>query len=53
MGELLEEMLNKLEIREVANLFGHEQTISSNLKRLKVSMLNLGQLVDQIGRAHV
>jgi len=45
---VLEEMLNQLEIREVKDLYGHEQTISKNLKRLKEAMLNIGQLVDPI-----
>ncbi len=45
---VLEDMLNQLEIREVKDLFGHEQTISRNLKRLKEAMLNIGQLVDPI-----
>ena len=45
---VLDDMLNQLEIREVKTLFGHEQTISRNLKRLKEAMLNIGQLVDPI-----
>jgi len=45
---VLDDMLNQLEIREVKNLYGHEQTISRNLKRLKEAMLNLGQLVDPV-----
>lgn len=45
---VLDDMLNQLEIREVKTLFGHEQTISRNLKRLKEAMLNLGQQVDPI-----
>ena len=48
MGELADEMLKQLEIREVKALLPHEQTISYNLKRLKVAMLNIGQLVDPI-----
>ncbi len=45
---VLEEMLEKLEIREVKSLYGHEQTISRSLKRLKEGMLNIGQLVDPL-----
>jgi len=45
---VLDDMLNQLEIRDVKDLFGHEQTISRNLKRLKEAMLNIGQLVDPI-----
>jgi len=45
---VLDEMLNQLEIREVKSLYGHEQTMSKNLKRLKLAMLNLGQQVDPI-----
>jgi len=48
ISSVLEEMLNNLEIREVKTLYGHEQTISRNLKRLKEAMLNIGQLVDPI-----
>jgi len=48
MGALVEEMLRQLDVRETKDLFTHEQTISYNLKRLKESMLNLGQLVDPI-----
>jgi hypothetical protein len=48
MGELADEMLTQLEIRETKDLLPHEQTISPNLKRLKVAMLNIGQLVDPI-----
>lgn len=48
MAELVEDMLNELGIREAKKLLPHEQTISYNLKRLKESMLNLGQLVDPI-----
>jgi len=43
-----EDMLKYLEVRKVADLFSHEQTISKNLKRLKESMLNIGHLVDPI-----
>lgn len=45
---ILEEMLGKLEIREVGTLYGHEQTISPSLKRLKEGMLNIGHLVDPL-----
>jgi len=45
---VLEEMLEKLEIRQVKSLYGHEQTISRSLKRLKEGMLNIGQLVDPL-----
>ncbi|MBD3210049.1 hypothetical protein GF318_01565 [Candidatus Micrarchaeota archaeon] len=48
MGELVDEMLHQLEIRQAKDLLPHEQTISYNLKRLKVAMLNIGQLVDPI-----
>lgn len=48
MGELAEELLNCLEVREVKSLLPHEQVISYNLKRLKEAMLNIGQLVDPI-----
>jgi len=48
MGDLLDEMLQVLEIREVKKLLAHEQTISPNLKRLKEAMLNIGQIVDPI-----
>jgi len=43
-----EEMMKHLEVRKVADLFSHEQTISKNLKKLKESMLNIGHLVDPI-----
>ena len=45
---LLEDLLSKLEIIETNALFPHEQTIAPNLKRLKESMLNIGQIVDPI-----
>lgn len=45
---LFEELMGQLEIREVKSLLCHEQVISSNLKRLKVAMLNIGHLVDPI-----
>jgi len=45
---VLDEMLEKLEIRKVNSLYGHEQTISRSLKRLKEGMLNIGQLVDPL-----
>ncbi len=48
MGTLVDEMLGRLEIREVKSLLPHEQTISPNVKRLKESMLNIGQVVDPI-----
>lgn len=48
MGHLVDEMLSQLGIRETKTLLPHEQTISYNLKRLKVAMLNIGQLVDPI-----
>lgn len=44
----MEELLSCLEIRPVKDLLPHEQTIPYNLKRLKVAMLNLGQIVDPI-----
>ncbi len=47
-SKLVEEMLKCLEIREVRSLYSHEQVISSNLKRLKESMLNIGHIVDPI-----
>ncbi|MBU0532954.1 hypothetical protein KKB44_05675 [Candidatus Micrarchaeota archaeon] len=48
MSQLIDEMLAQLEVRETKVLLTHEQTMSHNLKRLKESMLNLGQLVDPI-----
>ena len=48
MGELVDELLNSLEVREVKSLLSHEQVISSNLKRLKEAMLNMGHLVDPL-----
>jgi len=48
MGTLAEELLKSLEVREVKSLLCHEQIISSNLKRLKEAMLNIGHLVDPI-----
>ncbi|HLC69049.1 MAG TPA: ParB N-terminal domain-containing protein, partial [Candidatus Bilamarchaeaceae archaeon] len=48
MKMLLDEMLQSLDIVEVSTLFPHEQTIASNVKRLKEAMLNIGQLVDPI-----
>jgi hypothetical protein len=48
MGDLVKEMLKQLQIREVKSLLPHEQTMSYNLKRLKVAMLNVGQLADPI-----
>jgi hypothetical protein len=48
MTTLLEEMLKSIEVRPTEDLLSHEQTISYNLKRLKVAMLNIGQIVDPI-----
>jgi hypothetical protein len=48
MSELAEDLLKNLQIREVKTLLSHEQVISYNLKRLKETMLNLGQLVDPL-----
>ncbi len=45
---ILEELLVKLDLREVKQLLPHEQTISFNLKHLKEAMLNIGHLVDPI-----
>ncbi|MFH1393377.1 MAG: hypothetical protein ABII71_01205 [Candidatus Micrarchaeota archaeon] len=45
---LFEELMSKLEIREVKSLLCHEQVIAANLKRLKMGMLNIGHLVDPI-----
>ncbi|MEM2908703.1 MAG: hypothetical protein QXT05_01510 [Candidatus Bilamarchaeaceae archaeon] len=45
---VLEDMLSQLEIRAVDALYGHEETISRSLKRLKEGMLNIGQLVDPL-----
>lgn len=45
---MLEEILSKLEIRETASLYDHEQAITKNLIKLKEGMLNIGQLVDPI-----
>lgn len=47
-NHLSEEILTKLDIREVSKLLGHEQTISTSVKRLKEAMLNIGHLVDPI-----
>lgn len=48
MKLILDDLLGSVEIREVAALLPHEQTITGNLKRLKEAMLNIGQLVDPI-----
>ena len=48
MEKLMKEMLSCLEVRSVTDLLPHEQTIPYNLKRLKVAMLNVGQIVDPI-----
>ena len=48
VNALLDEMLSKLDLREVKDLLPHEQTISYNLKHLKEAMLNIGQLVDPL-----
>ena len=48
MSLLVDEMIKCLEIREVKNLYSHEQVISHNLKRLKETMLNIGHLVDPL-----
>lgn len=45
---LLEDILEKLKIENVAELLPHEQTVPPNLKRLKEAMLNIGQLVDPL-----
>jgi len=48
MKLLLDEMLEAVDVIEVSSIFPHEQTIASNVKRLKEAMLNIGQLVDPI-----
>ncbi|MEW6748427.1 MAG: hypothetical protein AB1295_01830 [Candidatus Micrarchaeota archaeon] len=48
MSYLADELISSLDIVEVKNLLSHEQVISTNLKRLKEAMLNLGQLVDPL-----
>ena len=48
MSLVVEEIMRALEIREVKALCNHEQVISSNLKRLKEAMLNIGHLVDPL-----
>lgn len=48
MSTILDDILKDLEICKVKELYPHEQTISSNLKRLKETMLNIGHLVDPI-----
>ncbi|NYZ76787.1 hypothetical protein H0O02_00540 [Candidatus Micrarchaeota archaeon] len=48
ISSVLEQMLSRLEIRDVKGLYGHEETIAGNLKRLKEAMLNIGHLVDPI-----
>lgn len=48
MPTLAEEMLSCLKIRQVKDLYSHEQVIAYNLKRLKESMLNIGHLVDPL-----
>jgi hypothetical protein len=48
MDYLVEEILRQLKIVEVASLYPHEETIPSNLLKLKEAMLNIGQLVDPL-----
>ncbi|MDD5337289.1 MAG: hypothetical protein PHS02_02295 [Candidatus ainarchaeum sp.] len=48
MDALFEDILKQLRICDVGALHSHEETLPSNLLRLKEAMLNIGQLVDPL-----